>query len=269
MLFTTTLSMLAMAAHHEKEPDLATLLTGTFTNEEQNYFEADAGREAPPWIALQIAAGEKGMTVTEVDKFGTGKSATQTLSVSSGSARDILTVGNCARNLDRGESGWTYSAIQNRMACNQPWQIIGVTRDSLTLRLADGTETVLKRARDVECWAAVPKKAKKADGSTDWLFVQKLSLHDQGGRVSVGGSDTGADEIILRMRAVHWPPPSTNRPSMVLYVHKPDNPERAVSYSWADIDASRVGLNLRWMQASCTIKGAERASDITSDTFRG
>ncbi|MEO0439327.1 MAG: hypothetical protein AAF067_00475 [Pseudomonadota bacterium] len=269
MLFTATLSMLAMAAQQEDKPDLAKVLTGTFTNEEQSYFEADAGREAPPWISLKIVAGENGMTVTEVDKFGKAQSAAQPVTVQSGPDRGMITVDNCARNFDRAEPGWAYSQVQNRMACNQPWQIIRVTKDALTLRLADGTQTVLKRARDVECWAAVPKKVKKADGSTDWLFVQKLNLHDQGGRVSVGGGDSGAEEIILRMRAVHWPPPSTNRPSMVLYVHKPDNPERAVSYSWADINASRVGLNLRWMQASCTIKGAERSSEITSDTFRG
>ncbi|MEL6874948.1 MAG: hypothetical protein AAGM33_05665 [Pseudomonadota bacterium] len=48
--------MLALAAQQEKDPDLAALLTGTFTNEEQNYFEADAEREAPPWISLKIVA---------------------------------------------------------------------------------------------------------------------------------------------------------------------------------------------------------------------
>ncbi len=269
MFFTATLSMLAMAAQQEDKPDLAEVLTGTFTNEEQSYFEADAGREAPPWISLKIVADENGMTMMEVDKFGKARSAAQPVTVRSGPDRDMITVDNCTRNFNRAEQGWAYSQVQNRMACNQPWQIIRVTKDALTLRLANGTQTVLKRARDVECWAAVPKKAKKADGSTDWLFARKLNLHDQGGRVSVGGGDSGAEEIILRMRAVHWPPPSTNRPSMVLYVHKPDNPERAVSYSWADINASRVGLNLRWMQASCTIKGAERSSEITSDTFRG
>lgn len=79
----------------------------------------------------------------------------------------------------------------------------------------------------------------------------------------IGGGDTGANEVILRMRAVYWPPPSTNHPSIVLYVHKPDDPDSAVSYGWADIDASRIGLNLRWMQASCTIEAVERSSRVT------
>ena len=103
----------------------------------------------------------------------------------------------------------------------------------------------------------------KEDGSTDWVFARDLELHDQGGRVTAGGGDSGAEPVTLRMRAVHWPAPSTNRPSLVLYVHKQD-PDRAESYSWADIDARRVGLNLRWMQASCTIddrQGSGKSSD--------
>lgn len=269
MLFTVTLSALAMAAHHEEERTLDTLLTGTFSNEEQNYFEKDAGRTPPPWISLRIAQSDDKLTVHQIDAFGAATSEQQDVTVSDGPDRDIITVGNCSRNFDRTESGWSYSAIQNRKLCQQSWQIISVAADGITLRMADGTETILKRARTVECWGAVPKTEKKEDGSTDWLFAQKLTLHDQGGRVLIGGGDSGAEGVILRMRAVHWPPPSTNRPSMVLYVHKPDDPDRAVSYSWADINASRVGLNLRWMQASCTIQGAERLSEVTLTNFRG
>ena len=147
--------------------------------------------------------------------------------------------------------------------------IRSISDDGIVLRLADGGETILKRARPVQCWAAAKKIEAKEDGSPDWLFAQKLELHDQGGRVMVGGGDTGAEPFILRMRAVYWPKPSTNRASMVLYVHKPENPNSAVSYSWADIDASRVGLNLRWMQASCTIVGAERESGVNTENFRG
>jgi hypothetical protein len=54
------------------------------------------------------------------------------------------------------------------------------------------------------------------------------------------------------MRNVVWAQ-GPNRPSVVLYVHTPDDPDRAAAYSWADPDAKRIGINLRWMQASCTI----------------
>jgi hypothetical protein len=100
-------------------------------------------------------------------------------------------------------------------------------------------------------------------------FEQKLVLHDQGGRAKLGGGATGAQETIIRIRYVTWAAGSTNRPSVVLYVFKPDAPEEAVSYSWADEGAVRVGINLRWMQASCTIEGAEKAAQVDNRNFRG
>ncbi|OYQ30140.1 hypothetical protein CHU93_06730 [Sandarakinorhabdus cyanobacteriorum] len=81
-------------------------------------------------------------------------------------------------------------------------------------------------------------------------FAANLVTHDAGGRV-VSAVD-GAPAVELRLRNVVWPPPSQNRPSLVLYVHTPDQPNRAVSYSWADPAAKLIGINLRWVQGSCT-----------------
>ena len=55
----------------------------------------------------------------------------------------------------------------------------------------------------------------------------------------------------IKMRNVIWPSGS-NRPSLVLYAYRPEE-DRAVSYAWADPSAERIGINLRWMQASCTL----------------
>lgn len=128
----------------------------------------------------------------------------------------------------------------------------GSQPDRLKVTLPDGRVTELRRARLFTCWGAALKTTKKADGSEDWVGASKLKLHDQGGRVRFGGGDSGAPETILRMRNVIWPS-GPNRPSLVLYVHTPNAPDRAVSYSWADKDAKTVGINLRWMQASCTL----------------
>lgn len=269
MIFVTSLSVLALAAGSQNTVTLDQQLLGVYTNEEHSYFEKDAGRSPPPWIGLKVEKQGADLIVTRTDNFGKPVAVPMKASVAVGTERDSLTLGECTRYFDHADKAWTYSARQNKKACRQDYQIIGVNAGGLKLRFTDGTETNLKRARPVECWAAVKKIEPKADGSPDWLFVQKLNLHDQGGRVMAGGGDTGAEPLILRMRAVYWPAPSTNRPSMVLYVHKPDNPDSAVSYSWADIGASRVGLNLRWMQASCTIKGAEQASEVNTESFRG
>jgi len=120
------------------------------------------------------------------------------------------------------------------------------------LTLADGRRTELRHGATFTCWMAISRFAKKADGSEDTLFAGKIRLHDQGGRVTLGGGDSGAPQAIFRLRNVVWPAPSTNRPSLVLYVIKPEAPEKAVSYSWVDPDARLIGVNLRWVQGSCT-----------------
>lgn len=145
-----------------------------------------------------------------------------------------------------------YGAAQGEW---QPLPLPGMARDAdgrWHLTLADGARTELRRGTAFTCWMAIPRFAKKADGSDDSLFAGKLRLHDQGGRVTSGGGNSGAPQAIFRLRNVVWPPPSTNKPSLVLYVLKPDAPERAVSYAWADPDAALIGINLRWVQGSCS-----------------
>ena len=112
----------------------------------------------------------------------------------------------------------------------------------------DGSE--IRRARPFNCWVSTRKFAAKPDGSADWTFANGLSLFDQGGRVFVSGKGDAPD-VTIRLRNVTWAKDSRNKPSLVLYVHK-DDPERAESYSWASPDASMVGINLRWVQGSCS-----------------
>lgn len=129
----------------------------------------------------------------------------------------------------------------------QSGQIPGMARGE-TGWLLNGTE--MRRAATFTCWMSIKKHAAKPDGSPDYTFAGKLPLFDQGGRVLSGGGD--APEAIFRLRSVYWPAPSNNKPSLVLYVHTPDKPDSAVSYVWADPDAKLIGINLRWVQGSCT-----------------
>lgn len=109
----------------------------------------------------------------------------------------------------------------------------------------------LRRARLFTCWASLRKFAGKADGSEDWSFEQGLTVFDQGGRVAVGGADTPRTE--LRLRNVTWAKGSRNKPALVLYVHKAGD-DRAVSYAWTSPTPGLVGVNLRWIQGSCSLK---------------
>lgn len=201
-------------------PDKAALPAVIFTNEEQVYFEQEAGREPPPWTGIAIISTREtpdGVRhdFKQVDAFGVEQTPVEGLSEISGAADG----------------------------------------DQMELKL--GGQTIkLRRARPVTCWTAIPRETRKADGSTDWFFAQNIKIHDQGGRAIIGKDMPGVKPVVIRMRNVVWPT-GNNRPSLVLYIHSPDEPDKAVSYAWANPDAARIGINLRWMQASCTVDGKD------------
>ncbi len=143
---------------------------------------------------------------------------------------------------------WHGKALTDWAAGDPPGLAQGDGR--ISLHSASGQPTMVKKGETFTCWISTLKTAKKPDGKDDWTFAANLVTHDAGGRV-VSAVD-GAPAVELRLRNVVWPPPSQNRPSLVLYVHTPDQPNRAVSYSWADPAAKLIGINLRWVQGSCT-----------------
>lgn len=202
---------------------------GIYSNEEQVYFAKEAGQPAPPVVMLRVDDAKQ---IRPIDAFG------------------ATTVANMFSNS------------------------VAVDGKDIRAELKDGTVLKLRRARPATCWVAIRKDKPKADGSPDWFFASGVTLHDQGGRALVGTGAADTQPVVIRMRNVVWPPkadgtPSTNKPSVVLYVHKPDQPDKSEAYAWADPGAARVGINLRWMQASCGIDGMEQPSAVTATSFRG
>lgn len=202
---------------------------GVYSNEEQVYFAKEAGQTAPPLVMLRIDGPHQ---VTPVDAFGAPTVADM------------------------------YS------------DTIVYDGKNIVAALKDKTVLDLRRARPATCWVAIRKDKPKADGSPDWFFANGVKLHDQGGRALVGKDVADTQPVVIRMRNVVWPPkadgtPSTNKPSVVLYIHKPEERDRSEAYAWADPGAARVGINLRWMQASCAIDGREQPSAVTATSFRG
>jgi hypothetical protein len=198
---------------------------GIYTNEEQVYFEKEAGRTPPEWLSVRAAIADDGIQFSPLDSYGKPSNRTKELTV---------------------------KLSENGQA---------VSFDEIRFRNG-GQSYTLRRARPASCWVAIRKENPKVSGKEDWHFASDVKLHDQGGRARAGGAETGAQPLIIRMRNVVWPAnkdgtPSKNRPSLVLYVHKAEDPDHAESYVWADPGATRIGINLRWMQASCTIDGLE------------
>jgi hypothetical protein len=155
---------------------LLTLLPGTYTNEEQVYFAGEAGKPAPPWVGVTLTAEGEGLRLRTVDAFGKPGAEDQRVAV----AGDATTVGSCTRAYRPGGDGFVMASA--RGTCRSPAHIAAVRPAGLTMRMADGTELDLRRARGFTCWASILKAGAKGDTGGDWYFTRGVKLHDAGGR---------------------------------------------------------------------------------------
>ncbi len=107
----------------------------------------------------------------------------------------------------------------------------------------------LKRAHLFEGWTAVMK-----DGSTDirgedgpadaWAGQRDLLTHDQGGLVRIN------DRFSAQLAQLTY-----KNGTRVLKLGIVDNATgKTIAYTWANHDAKRIGINLRWIQAGFTSK---------------
>ncbi len=262
-----TLLILLLSASASAKPPMVTPLIGTFTNEEQVYFDKEAGRPAMPWFSMKITPREGGLMIDEIDAYGKPTSDGHPLKTSRDGKMTILDYGACQRLYTFKNGGLVGAGTRGK--CSAPASITAANDHGLTLTFPDGRKMDLRRSRPVTCWVAVRKDKNKEDGSEDWHFERGVKLHDQGGRASVGGGNSGAQPVVIRIRNVTWDVGSTNNPVVTLYVHKPDKPDRAESYSWAAPDSARIGINLRWMQAGCNYDEKGPPSKLNTQNFRG
>jgi len=109
-----------------------------------------------------------------------------------------------------------------------------------------GIHHKLLKARPMTCWFSV----KNEQAKSGWDFASGLEVHDQGGEAWITTTGDNPKKYGIRLRNVRWPY-GNNTDAFVIYAHEEGNP-KAISYSWAEKTANRVGLNLRWMQASCS-----------------
>lgn len=107
-------------------------------------------------------------------------------------------------------------------------------------------DTRMMRAREWSCWMAVPRE----DRPGTWFSAFNLKILDQGGEVWVKTDEATPREIGYRLRQVKWPA-GTNQDALTLYILKKGE-ARAPGYAWASPDATRIGINLRWVQGSCS-----------------
>ena len=112
-----------------------------------------------------------------------------------------------------------------------------------------GVHHKLKRVRMFDGWTAVLK-----DGSTEmtgqdapadaWTGQRNLMIHDQGGMVKIN------DKFSAQLAQLTY-----KNGTKVLKLGIVDNATgKTVAYTWANPEAERIGINLRWIQAGFTLK---------------
>lgn len=231
---------------------LAALLPGIWDNQEQVYFSETTGESAER-LALRIDRREDGsFRVLQVDDEGRPLAGSEGAFVLAASAEDdairqtISAAGAEApcTVLWRREAEHFVAARPRGCAAGASGLAAARVVTPRSLTLADAR---LHKARPFVCWAAIPKKT----GDDRWHFERGLALHDQGGRVWVATDEPAPQRIGLKMRNVVWPA-GRNRNSLVLYVYRSAETQSA-AYAWTDPEGTRLSINLRWMQASCTL----------------
>ncbi len=228
---------------------LKALLPGVYSNYEQITF-ANEVPGAKPSPSTEIALVAKGDGFDMIYTVG-GKQVART-PVNFTPGADGIVLGNDICSVPFRAVGDVYLSVEDKRKClRAPAFMTAISARGITFRNPDGTFADFRRTRNFTCWVAAPKTAKKADGSTDWAFMPGLKIHDQGGRLWTQTDEATPVKIGLKLRSVVWPT-GTNKPALTLYVYKPDDLEKAVSYAWADPEAKLVGINLRWMQGSCS-----------------
>lgn len=237
----------------KRQLQLTQMLQGRFSNKEQAAFAIALTRDGEkPFetvYELTISASEGGGLTARASSAELFADLSIMVSVKNerlhvhGEGKSSVCHGDAEAFLDGFDIAFT--AKKNR---NCPFgDRLTVLPEGLQLAATkDRPALPLMRAHDFSCWVTMPRK-----NGEGWFFKAGVPLHDQGGEVWVDTDETPPQRVGLKMRQAVWPY-GRSRPSLVLYVHKSEDPDRAASYTWANPDADRIGLNLRWMQASCT-----------------
>jgi hypothetical protein len=127
-------------------------------------------------------------------------------------------------------------------------------------RSADAREDA-REVRWFGGWAAINGGGQKADAaSTDWHMNRSLRVGSEGGRIELqwrDGSPAGYSLALERMTYRDG-----NVPVIKLSVVE-DSSGRALAYSWANPEATAIGINLGWVQVGLSRDDAPAAVPAT------
>jgi hypothetical protein len=94
-----------------------------------------------------------------------------------------------------------------------------------------------------------PSDTLRREGKEEYITLRNISLHDQGGRVRCISETGEQTKYSVELSQVIY---QTGLPVLKLAIYEEGNP-KALAYTWANTDARRIGINLRYVQAGFSL----------------
>ena len=122
-----------------------------------------------------------------------------------------------------------------------------------------GVHHKLKRAQYFDGWFALRKDGSRSTEEArpeDYISTRGLRIHNQGGRAALIGPNGEKTKYWVELAQLVQQTAKVEVLALKIYEEGND---RAIAYSWTQPDAWRIGINLRWIQTSFTMKNQTKA----------
>ena len=242
---------------------ISTLLEGGFDNANQAYFDGRLQRQ-PRHAGLHLeieGRGENRFAVTaRLQRNDAVSLFEQTWSLAADNDLGAVRL-TIATDNGRCDFAWQREAAQFRalpLDCDadMPTEIVLSEKQLwITLDMEAGSDYQLHRVRRFECYADIPGVGGGRDEPYD--RYDGLKIHDQGGAAWFTSKE--GRELGISLFLVDWPINNYEgvftRDSFVIYVsERVDGERKELGYAFTVPEADRLGINLKWMLASCFMK---------------
>ena len=241
------------------------MLAGFYANANQSYFDGRLKVQSPQARAdLQINAGTSNnqFSIIYTDK-GADEAVEQTWVLTADDTRKAVRMeitdaqGNIACPLYWHREAAQFRATRGDECDNSevdsPSELVLSNAQLWWWSTATEAPYKLHRAREFTCYADVPG----VGGGRDEPYnrYDNMSVHDQGANAWFETDD--GRRLGLSLFAVDWPINNYEgfftRDSLVLYILEQleDGSVKEHGYAFTEPDVERIGINLKWMLASC------------------
>ena len=241
------------------------MLAGFYANANQSYFDGRLKVQSPqPRADIRINAGasDNQFSIIYTDK-GSGEALEQTWVLTADDTRKAVRMeitdaqGNIACPLywhrEAAQFRATRSDECDNSEADSPSELVLSNAQLWWWSTAAEAPYKLHRAREFTCYADVPG----VGGGRDEPYnrYDNMSVHDQGADAWFE-TDAGR-RLGLSLFAVDWPINNYDgfftRDSLVLYILEQleDDTIKEHGYAFTEPDVERIGINLKWMLASC------------------